>query len=65
MKRGEIVIARIRVGRVRVAEETIAPGESYARVIRANQLAVVVDVCGIALRLRPDSVRRAPKLVQP
>lgn len=51
MKRGDIVIARLNAGRVRVAEETIAPGESYARLIGpVRDGSALVLSCGVKVR---------------
>lgn len=57
MKRGDVVIARIFVGRVRVAEETLAPGESYARLIGPTSVLVG------GVKMRAFGVRSAPKAV--
>jgi hypothetical protein len=51
VKRGDIVIARLNAGRVRVAEETIAPGESYARLIGpVRDGSALVLSCGVKVR---------------
>ena len=51
MKRGDIVIARLDAGRVRFAEETIAPGESYARLIGpVRDGSALVLSCGVKVR---------------
>jgi hypothetical protein len=64
VKPGDVVIVRLYPGRVRVGGETIAPGESYARLIGpVRDGSALVLSCGV--KVRAINVRAAPKAVQP
>jgi hypothetical protein len=65
MKRGDVVIARFHSATVFLHGETLAPGESYARLVgrTVNRRGFIVDLSGA--RVAVTAVRAAPTAVQP